>query len=315
MRILIKITLYRNTPKGYNASYQRIHPRFFPSLRINWKKIRVSPPRVHRGRDRRRSSPKWGALASLFLILENDENGEKYRWISRVSTDRSFLSRGRINNLFEGIKFGFLCSIETAKNIRRSERDDERKRGREKKGDGEMKREREREHRGNENEKVGCTIVGGGEKRCRREDKYFGCGNLFYGREEREREIVCRESSKNNETGTKVGTDRKGREERDRVLGARETRELVPEKKKGAQRWFRFYRPFFIHHARTPSFHPSFLPSRPISKLLRSFQTRTVFNNAHDSRRNAPLFSEIKKFFTHRNYFNALVRRVYLLHV
>lgn len=143
MRILIKITLYRNTPKGYNASYQRIHPRFFPSLRINWKKIRVSPPRVHRGRDRRRSSPKWGALASLFLILENDENGEKYRWISRVSTDRSFLSRGRINNLFEGIKFGFLCSIETAKNIRRSERDDERKRGREKKGDGEMKRERE----------------------------------------------------------------------------------------------------------------------------------------------------------------------------
>lgn len=53
-----------------------------------------------------------------------------------------------------------------------------------------MKREREREHRGNENEKVGCTIVGGGEKRCRREDKYFGCDNLFYGREERERDRV-----------------------------------------------------------------------------------------------------------------------------
>lgn len=92
---------------------------------------------------------------------------------------------------------------------------------------------------------------------CRREDKYFGCGNLFYGREEREREIVCRELSKNNETGTKVGTGRKGREEREIGLGARdgETRELVPEeKKKGAQRWFRFYRPFFIHRARTPSF-------------------------------------------------------------
>lgn len=273
MRILIKITLYRNTPKGYNASYQRIHPRFFPSLRINWKKIRVSPPRVHRGRDRRRSSPKWGALASLFLILENDENGEKYRWISRVSTDRSFLSRGRINNLFEGIKFGFLCSIETAKNIRRSERDDERKRGREKKGDGEMKREREREHRGNENEKVGCTIVGGGEKRWRCVDAKTSISGVVIfsmgGKRERERSCV----------GNRARTMR--REQRSGQTGRDARREIVfwgrekraswyPRRKKGHKGGFASIGPsLFTTHAPLPSILPSFLRGQSPNSFAR----------------------------------------------
>lgn len=152
---------------------------------------------------------------------------------------------------------------------------------------------------------------------CRREDKYFGCGNLFYGREERERERSC--------VGNRARTMR--REQRSGQTGRNARREIVfwgrekraswyPRRKKGHKGGFAFIGPsLFTTHAPLPSIFPSFLPSRPISKLLRSFQTRTVFNNAHDSRRNAPLFSEIKKFFTHRNYFNALVRRVYLLHV
>lgn len=128
----------------------------------------------------------------------------------------------------------------------------------------------------------------------------------------REREIVCRELSKNNETGTKVGTGRKGREERDRFGGERRWNARAGtrrEEKRGTKVVSLLSALLY-----SPRTHP-FLPSQLISKLLRSFQTRTYSITILVAKSNPPVFFEIKKFFTRRNYFNAFVRRVYLLHV
>lgn len=132
---------------------------------------------------------------------------------------------------------------------------------------------------------------------------------------------MCRELSKNNETGTKVGTDRKGREEERSVWGRDdgETRELVPEKKKG-HKGFAFighalhvghgpslFLPFTAHAL--PSILPSRLISRPTSKLLRSTPTLVpLCPDSHPALYSPVIFSRAVKKTSRRNYFNAYVR-------
>lgn len=79
---------------------------------------------------------------------------------------------------------------------------------------------------------------------------------------ERERLYV---GTKNNETGTKVGTDRKGREEERSVRGRDdgETRELVPEKKKGHKGFTFIGHALHVGHTVPSLFLPPHSPRTP----------------------------------------------------
>lgn len=99
----------------------------------------------------------------------------------------------------------------------------------------------------------------------RREETSISGVVIFSMGGEREREIVRRELTKNNETGTKVGTDRKGREEERSVRGRDdgETRELVPEKKKGHKGFAFIGHALHVGHTVPSLFLPPHSPRTP----------------------------------------------------